>query len=233
MKFRTDPAFRRNNDSAAKGDIETRRRVLQTIFLAGAGLGLSAAVPACTQIVPGQTPPPELYRLTPKSTFPDDLKPVSWQLLVETPTASAGLNSPRIALMRSLTKLEYYARSNWTDRAPNMVQSLIVESFENSRAIVAVGRQTVALRADFQLKTELREFQAEYFDGALPNAHVAINAKLVEMPQRRIVGSSEFEGTVKAEADRMQSIVSAFDTALGKVLKDIVIWTLEKGRQSA
>jgi cholesterol transport system auxiliary component len=207
----------------------SRRQVLAGLGLAGLGLGLTA----CTQIVPGQTPPPELYRLTPKSTFPEDLKPVDWQLLVETPTASAGLNSPRIALMRSLTKLEYYARTNWTDRAPNMVQSLIVESFENSNAIIAVGRQTVALRADYLLKTELREFQAEYFDTTPPNAHVAINAKLVEMPQRRIVGSSEFGAKVQAEADRLQDIVYAFDEALGKVLKDLVIWTLEKGRESA
>lgn len=212
----------------------TRRQALRTIgrvSLAVGGLGVGLA--GCTQIVPGQTPPPELYRLTPKSTFPESLTPVDWQLLVETPTASAGLNTPRIALMRSATKLEYYARSNWTDRAPNMVQSLVIESFENSNAIVAVGRQTVALRADYLLKTELREFQAEYFTGGLPDAHVAINAKLVEMPERRIVGSSEFAATVRSEGDRLQEIVYAFDTALGKVLKNLVIWTLEKGRESA
>jgi cholesterol transport system auxiliary component len=207
----------------------SRRRALGVLGLAAAGAGLAG----CTQIVPGQTPPPELYRLTPKSTFPADLRPVGWQLLVETPTASAGLNSPRIALMRNLTRLEYYARTNWTDRAPNMVQSLIIESFENSAAIVAIGRQSVALRADYLLKSELREFQAEYFDGAPPYAHVAINAKLVEMPQRRIVGSNEFSARIRAEDDRMQDIVAAFDEALGKVLKDLVVWSLDKGEENA
>ena len=37
------------------------------------------------------------------------------------------------------------------------LQTLIIESFENSGRIVAVGRESVGLRADFTLKTELRE----------------------------------------------------------------------------
>ncbi|MDX1712011.1 MAG: ABC-type transport auxiliary lipoprotein family protein [Rhodovibrionaceae bacterium] len=216
MKSRIDVSF-------------ARRRALAVLGLTALGAGLAG----CTQIVPGQTPPPELYRLTPKSTFPPDLQSVDWQLLVETPTASAGLNSPRVALMRDLTRLEYYARTNWTDRAPNMVQSLIIESFENSDAIVAVGRQSVALRADYLLKTELREFQAEYFDGTPPHAHVAVNAKLVEMPERRIIASNEFRSKFKAKADRMQEIVQAFDEALGDVLKDLVVWALDAGRENA
>ena len=46
----------------------------------------------------------------------------------------------RIALHRASVELEYYARANWTDLAPAMIQTLVVESFENSGKIVAVGR---------------------------------------------------------------------------------------------
>ena len=63
-------------------------------------------------------------------------------------------------------QIEYYARAQWSDRAPQMVQTLMIESFENSQRIIAVGRDVVGLRADFILKSELREFQAEYFNGA-------------------------------------------------------------------
>ena len=63
----------------------------------------------------------------------------------------------------------------------------MIESFENSKRIVAVGRESIGLRADFILKSELREFQAEYFDGGVPSVRVAINAKLVQMPRRSIM----------------------------------------------
>ncbi|MFQ5972003.1 MAG: ABC-type transport auxiliary lipoprotein family protein [Alphaproteobacteria bacterium] len=211
--------MRRSSESAL-----SRRRVLAL----AAGLPATLLLSACTSL-PGQGPPPRLFRLTPKSTFGEDLPTVSWQLLIEAPVTPAGLNTTRIALMRGATELEYYARSSWTDVAPSMVQTLIVESFENSERIVAVGREAIGLRADFVLKVDLREFQAEYANAGPPEAHVRINGKLVRMPQRIIIGSRRFESVVPARADRLESIVQAFDEALGDTLKDLVEWTLTTG----
>lgn len=206
-----------------------RRRALVTLAgLAGAGLA-SGSLAGCANLVPGQTPPPDLYRLTPKSTFREDLPPVDWQLVLETPVADAALNTTRIALMRSPMQVEYYARSSWTDRAPLMIQTLIIESFENSDRIVSVGREGIGLRSDFVLKSELRELQAEYFQGAQPLVHVSINAKLVAMPSRDIVASDSFEATVPAAADRMEDVIQGFDEALGKVLKRLVEWSITAG----
>ena len=197
-----------------------RRRALKV------ALGLPiAALAACQVAVPGQGPPPELYRLTPKSTYPEDLPVVDWQLVLETPLANAGINTTRIGLQRTPTQIEYYARANWSDRAPLMVQTLMIESFENSGRIIAVGRDVVGLRADFILKSELREFQAEYFNGATPRAHVLLTARLVQMPRRAIVGSHSFEQSVAATEDSMPAIIAAFDDALGKVLRRLVEWT--------
>jgi cholesterol transport system auxiliary component len=47
----------------------------------------------------------------------------------------------------------------WVDTAPRLVQTLLVESFENSRKIIGVGRQSVNLRTDYALIIDLREFQ--------------------------------------------------------------------------
>lgn len=202
-----------------------RRRLLRAV----AALPVAALGPGCTLPVPGQGPPPELYRLTPKSTFREDLPTAEWQLVLEPPVAAAGLNTTRIALQRSPTQIEFYARSGWADRAPLMVQTLMIESFENSRKIVSVGRESVGLRADFILKSELRELQAVYYNGGLPEAWVGLNAKLVQMPRRAIVASQSFEARVTAEADSLSAIVSAFDEASGKVLRRLVAWTLIEG----
>ncbi len=199
-------------------------------FLKGAGaVSAGALLTACGLELPGQGPPPRLFRLSPKSTFAADLPKVDWQLIIEEPLAPTGLNTTRLPLHRRAIELEYYARANWTDRAPAMVHTLIVESFENSAKIVAVGRESLGLRADYVLKLELREFQSEYLGDGPPEAHAQINAKLVKMPQRAIVGSERFTSKVKASADEMDAIVAAFDDALGDVLKDLVGWTLRTG----
>jgi cholesterol transport system auxiliary component len=206
------------------------RRAALRLFVT---LPAAVALAACESFLPGKGPPPRLYRLTPKSSFPTDLPTVGWQLVVEVPFAPAGLNTTRIGLMHSQTQLEYYARSTWTDRAPLMVQTLMVESFENSGRIVAVGRESIGLRSDFVLKTELREFQAEYFYGGTPQVRVRVTAKLVRMPERAIVASTEIDHRADASDDRMEDIIAAFDDALGKVLRKLVEWTLVSGQAAA
>jgi cholesterol transport system auxiliary component len=173
-------------------------------------------------------PAPDLYNLTPKNTFSSDLPNVDWQLIVEEPIAAGGLDTSRVALRPRSTELKYLADARWTERAPKMIQTLLVESFENTGKIVAVGRQSIGLRSDYNLKTELREFQAET-DGntRVTKVRVRINVKIVQQPNRVIIGSKSFEHVeVVQNSGGMKDIVSAFDAAAGRVFKHIVEWTL-------
>lgn len=188
-------------------------------------VALAALVGACS-LLDKADDPVNLFTVTPKSTFDAGLPSVRWQLIVDTPTAAAHLNSGRIALQMTPTSSDYYAQSAWIDRAPLMVQTRTIESFENTKRIVGVGRDPVAVRANYILQTDLREFQAEYFHGGAPIAHVRLVARLVRMPDRQIVGSAAFERCWRARADKIPEVVKAFDEALGSVLKRLVAWTL-------
>jgi cholesterol transport system auxiliary component len=192
-----------------------------------AALGMAALLAAgCGVELPGSQPPPRLFTLTPKNTFAAGLPTVPWQLAVEPPVAEAGLNTARVALSRTPLTLEYFEWASWVDTAPHMVQTLLVQSFENTGHIVAVARQSVSLRADFSLITELREFQAEYRTGGPPDARVRITAKLVKMPQRSIIATTSSEHRVAANGQTLDEVITAFDQALGKSLKHLVEWTL-------
>jgi cholesterol transport system auxiliary component len=170
---------------------------------------------------------PQLYRVTSKSTYPANLPHHSLQLLVDVPLAPAGLDTSRIALTRSAVTIDYFADSEWTERAPLLVQTALVASFDNSKAINAIERDSVGLRADFILRTELRHFEAVYDSpNGPPEIWVAIGARLVNPASRGIVAQTSFERRERASANDMQSIISAFDAALGGVMKDIVVWTV-------
>jgi cholesterol transport system auxiliary component len=184
------------------------------------------ALGACS-ILPGQGDPPQIFTLTPKNTFAPDLPRVDAQLMVDTPTAAQGLNTARIALQRSAVTIEYYARSVWSDPAPQMVQTLLVESFENSGRIVGVSRDSTQVRPQFILLSELREFQALYErDDQAPTVLVRIIARLVRMPERRIVAINAADARARAAGTDLQRIALAFDDALGSVLRRTVEWTL-------
>ena len=186
------------------------------------------ALVGCEVPLPGQGEPAQLYTLNPKSTFDADLPQADMQLVVEKPIAAAGLETTRIAVRRTPITLDYFARSAWVDTSPALIQTLLIESFENTRKITSVGRESIGLRADYIMKVELREFQAKIIDGQPPLAEVRLNVKLVEMPARIIVGSFTVGRNTQASGETLPEIINAFDEALGKVLKRTVSWTLQK-----
>lgn len=192
------------------------------------GAMVAAIVGGCSvDLLPGGGEKPALYMLSPKSTFHSELPAIDAQLVIEAPIASEGLDSHRIALRESPLTIDYFAGARWTERAPKLVQTLLVESFENTDRIISVARQGTDLRADYVLKTELREFQAEYGQaGAPPVIRVRLNGKLIKLPRRVIIASTTIEKNVPAEGTDIGSIVVAFDEALGKVMRPLVEWTL-------
>lgn len=191
------------------------------------GFLLAAAASALASCqLPGSGEPPQLFTLTPKNSFAADLPRANWQLAIEAPVASGGIDSARIALARTPVTLDYFARANWTDTAPRMVQTLLVESFENTGRIVAVGRESSSLRPDYLLKVDLREFQAELRAGAPPVARVRLAVRLVRLPERTVVASFSNEAQQVAASSDIHQIVLAFDEALGSVMRRTIEWTL-------
>ena len=190
-------------------------------------IATAATALAGCQLIDAATEPTDLYTVSPKSTFDADLPPVLWQLAVEVPAAAANLNTGRIAIAMSHTSSDYYSKVAWTDRAPLMVQTRIVDSFENSRKIVAVTRDSIGIRANYVLQPDLRNFEALYYYGPQPVVRVRVVAKLVRMPDRQIIGVASFERCVRARADKVPKVVEAFDQALGSVMKRLVTWTLK------
>lgn len=198
------------------------------VFVLGA---LTAPLAACA--LPGTGEPPQLYTLTPKSTFAADLPRAEWQLAVELPIAAGGLDTSRIALQRTPVTLDFFARAAWTDTAPRMVQTLMIESFENSGKIVGVSRDSAALRPDYLLKVDLREFQAEIFEPGMPVVHVRLGLRLVRLPERTIVAGFSAEEKVRAVRGDVPAIAEAFDEALGRAMRRTVEWTLRTGQPRA
>ena len=194
------------------------RRWLSSIML--------LAMTGCASLL-GSGPAPHLYRVTPKTTYPANLPHPSGQLLVDVPLAPAGLDTERIALSRSVVSIDYFADSEWIDRVPAMVQTALLDSFESSKAITAIGREAIGLRADVILKTDIRHFEALYDSrDRAPEVWVAISARLVDPFSRVVVAHASFEHRERTKENDIPQIVLAFDEALGVVMEDIVLWTL-------
>jgi cholesterol transport system auxiliary component len=180
----------------------------------------------CSLLFPPSAP--QLYRLTPQTGDAPHGRPVRAQLVVDVPAAPESLDIERIALTRNQIELDYFADSSWTDRAPLLLQGLLIDGFENSGRIVAVGRNSSDLNPDYLLETDLRDFQARYTGSSNqpPTIVVRLAADLVKLPDRRVIGSILAAKEVPAGRNGLDSIVQAFDAATGEVITQIVDWAL-------
>ena len=188
------------------------------------GACLGALAGGCTPPPVPEPPPPQVYRLTRKSSLEARLPRAKWALAIAEPTCEPTLDTNRIALVRDGLAVEYYARSVWADRVPSLVQGLLVQSFLASERITRVGTDRDQLRADFLLRSDLRAFQVK---GSV--VRVAMGVQLLSLPRRDSAGSISFEQEEPLPDTTVDTVGAAFDEALGKVTSKIVAWTLRAG----
>lgn len=196
-----------------------------------AALALLLAAAGCVPSLPGQGPAPRTFRVTPKYTFDPKLPEAKWSLAVAEPISERTLDTNRIAVLTNGINVDYVALAFWVDRAPAMVQSLIVQSFRNSGRLVQVGTNRDRLRPQFQLVSDLRGFQLNR--GAGPDmVRVSLNAQLLRMPERDSVGRENFTAELAPTGSGIDAVVAAFDETLGRVMKNLVAWTIKTGNRA-
>jgi cholesterol transport system auxiliary component len=189
-------------------------------------LAVVVVLASCGGIL-SEPPQRKLYQLKAPVTFAAPSRHSSAQLLLALPNAPAGLDTERIALSRSPMSIDYFADAQWTDRAPLLVQTALLDGFEKSGAVPAVGRDSAGLRADFILETDLRDFVANYDSpNGPPRVTVAFNVKLIKIPERKIIALKSVTRQQPAAADTIPEIVRAFDAALGGAVEEAVKWAV-------
>lgn len=179
--------------------------------------------------------PNELYALTPKSTFSPNLPTLDQQIVVEEPSATATVSTDQIAVQPTPLRVQYLPRARWVDRAPLIIQALLIESFENTNRVPAVGSSGIGLRADYYIATDVREFQASLSNSEDPDSplevHVRLNIKLIDAQEDRIIGSRSFSEKFIATSDEAADVAEAFDEALGDAMRDAVEWSIRRIHQ--
>jgi cholesterol transport system auxiliary component len=194
------------------------------LFLIGAS---ALSLSACGSLL-GPPDAGPIYTVRPSfSQPPAQAEKVRWALAVMRPDVSGGLDTDRIALIQADGTMDYYAKATYPDRLPATIQRALLDGFEASGRIEGVAREQDALHAEYNLLTEVKDFEAKYSaPDAIPSVTVSMNAKLTTTHGRNIVGSFVTTQTVAATANSTAAVAQALSQALGAAVTAIVNWTL-------
>jgi cholesterol transport system auxiliary component len=180
------------------------------IGLAGCAGGLgSALAPAAS----------DTFDLTAPTSFPRAGPPRGAVTIAE-PIALRIIDTDRIVVRPRPNEVTYLGGAQWADRLPRLVQTRLVQSFENASRLRTVARPGEGLDADVQLVTEIRSFEIDASSGT--TARVEITARLVS--RGRVLQAEIFRASVPASTEP-RAAAAALDRALGQVLVEMVGWT--------
>jgi cholesterol transport system auxiliary component len=109
----------------------------------------------------------------------------------------------------------------WADSLPNLIQTRLINTFENSSQLRGVSRPSSGAVADVQLISELRNFE---ISTPANEAFVQISVKIVSDQTGRILNGRIFRASVPVAAINAPAATHALDQALSTVMLDIVRW---------
>lgn len=146
-------------------------------------------------------------------------------LQVQRPLADRTRDSDRVLVRGDGSRMQVYPASAWIDNAPDLLQTLLIQALVDSGRLAGVTR-SAGLREQYQLRSELRRFEAVEADGRQMRVEIEIHASLVEARSARIVASRSFHQENAVDGTALDPLVIAFEGALGGLLSDMLGWTL-------
>jgi cholesterol transport system auxiliary component len=143
------------------------------------------------------------------------------QVLVNEPAALQILASQQIIVKDAGGAISFLGGGQWADNLPRLIQTRLINTFENASQIRGVSRPSSGAVADVQLVSELRSFEI-----ATPanEAVVEISVKIVNDATGRIVNGRIFRARAPAAGVDAANAARALDEALSVAMLDIVRW---------
>ena len=189
-------------------------------FRIGRRLRSALAVAAVLVAAGCASAPPETFDLSAASLPP--AHKLRAQIAVREPVASLDLDSQRILVRTGPETVAYLAGAQWSDRLPSLVQTRLVQTFQNAQLLQSVARAGSGPAADYSLELDIRAFE---LDVAAGQANVDIAAKIVGATSGRVLAAQIFRMRVPAAGSGGAEATKALNVALSAVMAQIVAFT--------
>lgn len=180
------------------------------VFTAGCGSLLETKLPENTS-----------YVLAPAPASSTGVTRSQADLSIGRPDLAPGLDTERIAVLKG-RQLDYYRGAQWGGRMTEVVQTLLVDSFQDQQLFRSVTAEQSRVASQYVLDVSVRDFQAEYAsDNSAPSVHVTILGRLIRVVDRQLVDTFAATAQTKASDNRLGPVAAAFEDAAHKVVLEL------------
>ena len=145
------------------------------------------------------------------------------RLLVAPTTTATFYDSQRIVFSREPGTRATYQFAAWTERPGKQFDVLLLARLERRNAFAQVAGTTSGVRGDLLLAAAILDL---YHDDSQPPgvARLRVSVELTDRVTRALLARRTFVAEVPVKADNAEAAVAAFDTALARVLDELLPW---------
>jgi cholesterol transport system auxiliary component len=179
----------------------------------------AALATGCFGGLKNEAPAPRIYRLDAPEFAPGNVLPFDLAVVVE--RVAPGLEGDGIAGRWPDHRLDYVAGARWAGDLAALLQSALIEGFQDSGRLRSVQPDVGRFRATHTLVIQVRRFEADYTAGALPVAQVEFAATLGSLKGQAVLASFTAAASESTAANRQATVVAALNAAFGRAATEV------------
>ncbi|WP_242913974.1 ABC-type transport auxiliary lipoprotein family protein [Brevundimonas pishanensis] len=120
----------------------------------------------------------------------------------------------------------YIGGARWVGQASTLFEEALQEGFASGAPCLRVTSGPLT-RDGLSLSVDVRRFETVYSaPGAVPEVKVGVSVQLLRRGDRSILKDARFDVVQPADANRVGSIVAAYNAATADTIRQIVEWTV-------
>jgi cholesterol transport system auxiliary component len=191
-----------------------------------AGLVLATMLSACV-LAPADKSAPHMYLLDPeisvRSASSNPGRKVTGTLLVSEPRAQVGFDTTRMIYLLRPHQISYYALNQWADTPSRMLMRLLARTMERTELWRSVVQAGSPARADYRLDCDELVLEQRFFTKP-SRLRLALRVRLIDLKQRDVLASRDFEIFEDTTTDDAYGGVIAANRATGQLLEQTASW---------
>lgn len=163
-----------------------------------------------------------VFNLAAPTKFPDVTKVPTGQLVIAEPEVLGALFNDEFSIETPEGVRDETIKGKWPDTLSRVLQTRIVQSFENANYLDVVGKTPDTFQANYQLLIDVRNFRV--VTAAAPYAEITFGAKIVA-EDGKILGAKIFRANIPTEIKDAATAAAGLNAAFGQAVTELVTWT--------
>jgi cholesterol transport system auxiliary component len=144
-------------------------------------------------------------------------------LLIGVPQPAPGFESSRMAYVQVPHELNYFATSQWVESPARMLAPLLVQRLERSGMWSSIISMPTSIRGDYRLDLT-NVLLVQNFVREPSRMRLALRSQLVNIKDRQVIGTRNFESVEEALSEDAYGGVLAAQQVVSRLLDDLMNW---------